>query len=163
MPWHFLSLSLPPPMPTSFLISQKASRVISSASAPWNTLSPEVKDLLKKMLDGNPANRPTASGILQHPWIQAGLQASVVSPVMAPVPVPAPAAMVPVPVPSPAPVPASPPLEAQHAPEDSEVLPARFDASHGFHGFLIFEVLTWNIARFRLGWHMIFGPGMRIL
>jgi len=37
----------------------------------WGHVSPSAKDLLRKMLQVNPAIRPSATDLLLHPWIQA--------------------------------------------------------------------------------------------
>uniref|UniRef100_A0A4W5QRC3 calcium/calmodulin-dependent protein kinase n=1 Tax=Hucho hucho TaxID=62062 RepID=A0A4W5QRC3_9TELE len=38
-------------------------------SPEWDTVTPEAKDLINKMLTINPAKRITASEVLKHPWI----------------------------------------------------------------------------------------------
>ncbi|NXT87639.1 KCC2D kinase, partial [Anhinga rufa] len=38
-------------------------------SPEWDTVTPEAKDLINKMLTINPAKRITASEALKHPWI----------------------------------------------------------------------------------------------
>ncbi|KAK9162151.1 hypothetical protein Syun_003053 [Stephania yunnanensis] len=38
-------------------------------SDPWPRISDSAKDLIRKMLDRNPKNRPTAHEVLCHPWI----------------------------------------------------------------------------------------------
>jgi calcium/calmodulin-dependent protein kinase I len=35
----------------------------------WKTISPEAKQFISKMLDPNPEKRPTATELLNHPWI----------------------------------------------------------------------------------------------
>jgi serine/threonine protein kinase len=36
----------------------------------WDSISPEAKDLVRKMLDISPESRITTYGVLAHPWIQ---------------------------------------------------------------------------------------------
>ena len=38
-------------------------------SPEWDTVTPEAKDLINKMLTINPAKRVTATDALKHPWI----------------------------------------------------------------------------------------------
>ncbi len=38
-------------------------------SDPWRSVSKEAKDLVSRMLAVEPAQRPTAQQILQHPWM----------------------------------------------------------------------------------------------
>lgn len=38
-------------------------------SPEWDTVTPEAKDLINKMLTINPAKRITAAEALKHPWI----------------------------------------------------------------------------------------------
>lgn len=38
-------------------------------SPEWDTVTPEAKDLINKMLTINPSKRITASEALKHPWI----------------------------------------------------------------------------------------------
>lgn len=38
-------------------------------SPEWDTVTPEAKDLINRMLTINPAKRITASEALKHPWI----------------------------------------------------------------------------------------------
>uniref|UniRef100_A0A0D6QUK9 non-specific serine/threonine protein kinase n=1 Tax=Araucaria cunninghamii TaxID=56994 RepID=A0A0D6QUK9_ARACU len=39
-------------------------------SEPWPGISESAKDLIRKMLDRNPKKRPSAHGVLCHPWVQ---------------------------------------------------------------------------------------------
>mmetsp|Transcript_38456 Transcript_38456/g.46397 ORF Transcript_38456/g.46397 Transcript_38456/m.46397 type:complete len:529 (-) Transcript_38456:888-2474(-) len=39
---------------------------------PWNKVSASAKDLVSKLLKPNPAERLTAHGALQHPWVREG-------------------------------------------------------------------------------------------
>jgi serine/threonine protein kinase len=36
----------------------------------WDAISPDAKDLVKRMLHPNPFQRITAAQILEHPWLQ---------------------------------------------------------------------------------------------
>lgn len=45
-------------------------------SPEWDTVTPEAKDLINKMLTINPAKRITASEALKHPWICVSSRAS---------------------------------------------------------------------------------------
>lgn len=38
-------------------------------SPEWDTVTPEAKDLINKMLTINPSKRITAAEALKHPWI----------------------------------------------------------------------------------------------
>lgn len=42
-------------------------------SPEWDTVTPEAKDLINKMLTINPAKRVTATDALKHPWICVGV------------------------------------------------------------------------------------------
>lgn len=42
-------------------------------SPEWDTVTPEAKDLINKMLTINPAKRVTATDALKHPWIFVGV------------------------------------------------------------------------------------------
>ncbi|GMI84155.1 calcium-dependent protein kinase 17 [Hibiscus trionum] len=43
---------------------------VDFSSKPWNSISPQAKDLVKKMLNPNPSKRLTAVEVLSHPWIK---------------------------------------------------------------------------------------------
>ncbi|XP_078442362.1 calcium-dependent protein kinase 26-like [Wolffia australiana] len=43
--------------------------VVDFHSDPWPRISDSAKDLIKKMLNSHPADRPTAHEVLCHPWI----------------------------------------------------------------------------------------------
>lgn len=45
-------------------------------SPEWDTVTPEAKDLINKMLTINPAKRITASEVLKHPWISVSSEHS---------------------------------------------------------------------------------------
>ncbi|KAI3376644.1 hypothetical protein L3Q82_017080 [Scortum barcoo] len=45
-------------------------------SPEWDTVTPEAKDLINKMLTINPAKRVTATDALKHPWICVGVTPS---------------------------------------------------------------------------------------
>lgn len=36
----------------------------------WSGISPEAKDFVRRLLDKDPAKRPSAKEALQHPWLQ---------------------------------------------------------------------------------------------
>lgn len=42
-------------------------------SPEWDTVTPEAKDLINKMLTINPSKRITAAEALKHPWISVSL------------------------------------------------------------------------------------------
>lgn len=44
-------------------------------SPEWDTVTPEAKDLINKMLTINPSKRITAAEALKHPWISVSLVA----------------------------------------------------------------------------------------
>ncbi|KAG1697090.1 hypothetical protein DVH05_017476 [Phytophthora capsici] len=44
---------------------------VSYSGKDWETISPEAKALLKKLLHVKPTNRFTAAQVLQHPWIKS--------------------------------------------------------------------------------------------
>ncbi|KAL8489593.1 hypothetical protein ACS0TY_024995 [Phlomoides rotata] len=46
---------------------------------PWPKISDKAKDLVKKMLNPNPKQRPTAEEVLDHPWLQNAKSAPNVS------------------------------------------------------------------------------------
>ena len=48
-------------------------------SPEWDTVTPEAKDLINKMLTINPAKRVTATDALKHPWICVGVTHSHIS------------------------------------------------------------------------------------
>lgn len=37
--------------------------------APWKTISPEAKDLIRKMMELDPIKRISAESALRHPWL----------------------------------------------------------------------------------------------
>ncbi|KAK8545053.1 hypothetical protein V6N12_025907 [Hibiscus sabdariffa] len=43
---------------------------VDFTSKPWHSISPQAKDLVKKMLNSNPSKRLTAFEVLNHPWIK---------------------------------------------------------------------------------------------
>jgi serine/threonine protein kinase len=43
----------------------------------WNSISPEAKDFVSKLLTFNPAERPTAQEILSHKWLQRHMELNV--------------------------------------------------------------------------------------
>lgn len=43
----------------------------------WNAISVSAKDLIRKMLTTNPAQRPSAQEVLNHPWIQSRVNNSL--------------------------------------------------------------------------------------
>ncbi|KAM7272777.1 hypothetical protein ACFE04_027440 [Oxalis oulophora] len=43
---------------------------VDFASDPWPSISPQAKDLVKKMLNADPKQRLTAFQVLNHPWIK---------------------------------------------------------------------------------------------
>ncbi len=43
-------------------------------SPEWDTVTPEAKDLINKMLTINPSKRITAAEVLKHPWISVSSQ-----------------------------------------------------------------------------------------
>lgn len=43
-------------------------------SPEWDTVTPEAKDLINKMLTINPSKRITAAEALKHPWISVSVQ-----------------------------------------------------------------------------------------
>nr|VDD19016.1 unnamed protein product [Brassica oleracea] len=43
---------------------------VDFSSDPWPSLSPQAKDLVKKMLNSDPKQRLTAAQVLNHPWIK---------------------------------------------------------------------------------------------
>lgn len=47
-----------------------------SAASPHGRLSPELKDLLMRMLDRDPVTRITAEQMMAHPWISSHRQSS---------------------------------------------------------------------------------------
>ena len=56
---------------------QVMDRVLGGAvdvtTTPWNTISSGAKNLVLKLLDRNPATRPTAADALAHPWVVSHL------------------------------------------------------------------------------------------
>lgn len=42
-------------------------------SPEWDTVTPEAKDLINKMLTINPSKRITAAEALKHPWISVSV------------------------------------------------------------------------------------------
>ncbi|CAH8319765.1 unnamed protein product [Eruca vesicaria subsp. sativa] len=43
---------------------------VDFSSDPWPSLSPQAKDLVKKMLNSDPKQRLTAAQVLNHPWVK---------------------------------------------------------------------------------------------
>ncbi|WZZ38194.1 hypothetical protein YC2023_034453 [Brassica napus] len=43
---------------------------VDFSSDPWPSISPQAKDLVKKMLNSDPKQRLTAAQVLNHPWIK---------------------------------------------------------------------------------------------
>ncbi|KAE9596303.1 hypothetical protein Lal_00048724 [Lupinus albus] len=43
---------------------------VDFSSDPWPSISPQAKDLVRKMLNSNPKQRLTAHQVLNHPWIK---------------------------------------------------------------------------------------------
>lgn len=48
---------------------------IDFTSDPWPSISPQAKDLVRKMLNSDPKQRLTAIQVLSHPWIKEGGEA----------------------------------------------------------------------------------------
>lgn len=53
-------------------------------SPEWDTVTPEAKDLINKMLTINPAKRVTATDALKHPWICVGVTHTHTNSLMSP-------------------------------------------------------------------------------
>lgn len=58
---------------TTALVTPIMSSLLQFPSPEWDTVTPEAKDLINKMLTINPAKRVTASDALKHPWICVGV------------------------------------------------------------------------------------------